>query len=71
MKIKGLIALHHPDWSGTFIIKKHNLKSFIKKNDDLWQKYNIDPDIFIAENVWIKDNELEDILLDNLPELFL
>lgn len=71
MKIPGLVAIHHPHWRGTFVVQRHMYKSFIEKNEHIWDKYNMDPDLFIIEDIWIKDDKIENILLEGLPELFL
>lgn len=71
MKIPGLVILHHPHWRGAFVVREHLFKQFIEKNHETWDKHDLDPDLFITEEVWLKDKEIEQILLDGVPELFL
>lgn len=71
MKIKQLVSLHHPHWSGSFLLRKVKVRQFLDMNSAVWEENNIDVDLFIEEDVFLKDNELEDILRKEYPEWFL
>ncbi len=67
-----LWGLHHPHMSETFIVLSEDKGvEFIKKNQKIWEKYDIDPNLFISELAWIKDNQIIKTLKEGMPELFL
>ncbi len=71
MKLNNYRALHHPLLQETFILRKNKIKEWIEKNEQIWEKYNIDPDLFIVEVVFIKDGSLIDVFKENAPEYLL
>jgi len=71
MKLPSFTALHHPHLKGVWVVRTTLLQQFIDRNEEVWEDYNVDSELFIREEVFIKDTPLEDILRDQLPEVFL
>jgi hypothetical protein len=68
----SFVCLHHPHLDDIFLfLTTTKAKEFIEKNGELWEKHNIDPDIFIIENAFIGDEKLNMILEECMPSLYL
>jgi len=71
MKIREWVGLHHPDFEGIFIIEKNKAETFIKTNKTTWEKYDINPDKFIVEDIIIKSKKIQNDLAECFPEWFI
>ena len=67
-----LWTLHHPDLDEVWICStREKCIKFIEKNEETWMKYNMDSDLFTVHHAYVRDKKLQEVISDNMPELYL
>jgi len=71
MKLTQFVGLYHPNSTGIYIVKKDKVKPFLEKNQFVWDKYNLDVDLFKEEPIYLKSEDMIDSFRGVYPEMFL
>jgi len=66
-----MVVVTHPRFSDTYVMRKTKLKRFLEINASTWKKHNIDADDFVIQKAFLKDREIEALLLEEFPEYIL
>ncbi len=72
MRRTKLWTVHHPNLEEVWICStEEKCKAFVEQNKVIWEEYKMDPELFSFKGAYVRDNKLAEVILENMPELYL